>query len=80
VTGSDFPKTVSVLLGRGRGTFGAATALSTGAGNFGSPTAVAIGNLNAGLDPDLAVTISSSGSGARNRVAVLLNPGPSRRK
>jgi hypothetical protein len=79
VTGRDFPKAVSVLLGRGDGTFGAATAFSTGAGNVGSPTAVAIGNLNAGLFPDLAVTISSSGGGARNRVAVLLNSRPSRR-
>lgn len=79
VTSSDYPKSVSVLLGRGNGTFGAATDFPTGASGFGSPAAVAVGNLNAGSSPDLAVAIRSSGSGARNRVAVLLNSRASRR-
>ncbi len=80
MTSGDTPKSVSVLLGRGDGTVGAATDLATGAGTFGVPVAVAIGNLNAGLNPDLVVAIRSSGAGARNRVAVLLNAGPSPRK
>ena len=79
VTSTDVSKSVSVILGRGGGSFGAARNFSTGAGGFGVPTAVAIGNLNAGSNPDLAVAISSSGSGAKNRVAVLLNGGPSPR-
>ncbi len=79
VTSTDPPKSVSVMLGRGGGSFGAARNFSTGAGGFGVPTAVAIGNLNAGSNPDLAVAVSSSGAGARNRAAVLLNGGPSPR-
>ena len=68
VTSSDSPESVSVLLGRGDGTFGPATLLPTGAGSAGaSPTAVAIGNLNAGLNPDLAVAIAHpSGTGSRS--------------
>ncbi len=80
VTSTDVSKSVSVILGRGGGSFGAATNYSTGVGGFGVPTAVAIGNLNAGSNPDLAVTIGSSGGGgAYNRVAVLLNGGPRHR-
>ncbi len=71
-------KSVSVILGRGGGSFGAARSYPTGAGYRGKPTAVAIGNLNAGSRPDLAVTIDGGMMGP-NRVAVLLNSGPSRR-
>ncbi|MFN8160576.1 MAG: VCBS repeat-containing protein [Solirubrobacterales bacterium] len=66
-------KNVSVVLGRGGGSFGAPSGYPTGAGRSGEPTAVAIGNLNAGSNPDLAVTIDV------DRVAILLNGGPSPR-
>ncbi len=74
---------VSVILGRGGGSFGAARSYPTGAVLSGAggaaPSAVAIGNLNAGSRPDLAVAISTEPVGGGNRVAVLLNSGPSRR-
>lgn len=76
VTSSRSGESVSVLLGRGNGTFGPATVLPSNAGLGASPTAIAIGNLNAGLNPDLAVAIASS---HKNRVAVRLNAGPSAR-
>jgi len=61
---------VSILIGKGGGTFGAPRHLRVGSGLSG-PRSVAIGNLNAGSYPDLAVALSSS-----NNVSVLLNGGP----
>jgi FG-GAP-like repeat/FG-GAP repeat len=74
---SDDSKSVSVLLGRGRGSFGTARDYPTGASYKGTPTAVAIGNLDGGLKLDLAVAIQSSvrPGPTRNRVAVLLSAG-----
>ena len=56
---------VSILLGTGTGSFGAATDFSSGSGT----RSVAVGNLNADAFPDLAVTRSSG------NVAILLGTG-----
>jgi hypothetical protein len=62
---------VSILIGKGGGTFAAPRHLRVGSGLSG-PRSVAIGKLDAGPYPDLAVALSGS-----NNVAVLLNRGPS---
>jgi hypothetical protein len=65
VTGST-TGSVSVLLGKGHGSFGGATGYPAG----GSPVSVAIGNLNNDGKPDLAVAIDGS-----DEVSVLLGSG-----
>ncbi len=60
---------VSILIGKGGGTFGAPRHLRVGSG-LSSPQSVAIGKLDAGPYRDLAVAPSGS-----NTVAVLLNRG-----
>ncbi|MGN6664711.1 MAG: FG-GAP repeat domain-containing protein [Solirubrobacterales bacterium] len=61
---------VSILIGKGGGTFAAPRHLRVGSG-LSEPLSVAIGKLNAGPYPDLAVANFGS-----DNVAVLLNGGP----
>jgi hypothetical protein len=65
-----FPSSVSILLGNGDGTFGAA--IQYGAGI--SPTAVAIGDFNGDGKQDLAVTNAGT-PGVNSTVSVLLGNG-----
>jgi FG-GAP-like repeat len=67
--GSGFGQ-VSILRGRGGGSFAAPQHLRVGSGRS-EPLSVAIGNLNAGFYPDIAVANSGT-----DNVAVLLNDRP----
>src|SRR5207247_180358 len=64
---NNFSSTVSVLLGKGDGTFGPKSDYGTGS----DPRSVAIGDLNGDGKPDLAVANAGS-----NTVTMLLNIGP----
>ena len=69
------PRTVSILLGTGTGSFGAKTEFVTGSGpdpNYlGGPDSVAVGDFNGDGKLDLVVTNLNS-----NTVSILLNTGP----
>ncbi len=69
-TANSFGKDVSVLLGTGIGTFGAATSFSVSAVNY--PNGVCSADFNNDGNADIAVTIAFGG---QNKVAVILGTG-----
>jgi len=67
--GTNVPKTVFVLLGKGDGTFGAASQVTVG----NAPASVAVADFNGDGIPDLAVVVTPTGE--PGAVAILLGKG-----
>src|SRR5262249_38364354 len=66
---------VTVLLGKGDGTFSEATGSPISSGVGKGPVAIAAGDLNGDSKPDLVVVNQGTASQADNSVSVLLNNG-----
>ncbi len=67
--GDAAPKTISILLGNGNGTFGAPTAVQVG----NQPSSLAVADFNGDGKPDLAVVVAPTGTAGA--VAILLGKG-----